>query len=103
MDWDLVLIFGFILTMMLIIMPMAYLFQRRAAEHEERRLVLIARAEEAKASEKNGSGTYRKLEERVRVLERIATDGNHALAMQIEELRDLHEIEDRTAPRETAQ
>jgi len=103
MDWDLVLIFGFILTMMLIIMPMAYLFQRRAAEHEERRLELIARAEEAKAGEKTGSGTYRKLEERVRVLERIATDGNHALAMQIEELRDLHEIEDRTAPRETAQ
>ena len=103
MDGDLALIFGFILTMMLIIMPMAYLFQRRAAEHEERRLELIARAEEAKAGEKTGSGTYRKLEERVRVLERIATDGNHALAMQIEELRDLHEIEDRTAPRETAQ
>ena len=103
MDWDLVLIFGFILTMLLIIMPMAYLFQRRAAEHEERRLELIARAEEAKAGEKTGSGTYRKLEERVRVLERIATDGNHALAMQIEQLRDLHEIEDRTTPRETAQ
>ena len=38
------------------------------------------------------------LRERIRVLERIATDGNHALASQIDELRDLQEIEDRTMP-----
>ena len=49
------------------------------------------------------NGDYSKMEERVRVLERIATDGNHTLATQIEELRDLHELEDRVAPRETAQ
>ena len=30
------------------------------------------------------------LEERVRVLERIATDNNEPLAAQIEQLRDLH-------------
>ena len=95
MDWDLVLIFGFILTMMLIIMPMAYLFQRRAAEHEERRLELIARAEEAKAGEKTGSGTYRKLEERVRVLERIVTDKGYDVATQIEALRDQRSVEER--------
>ncbi len=103
MDPDLILIFSFILTTLLIVMPMAYVFQRRAAEHEERKLELIARAEEARATEKSGGGNYRKLEERVRVLERIATDGNHALAMQIEELRDLQEIEDMTDKRETAQ
>ena len=38
------------------------------------------------------------LRERIRVLERIATDGNHALASQIDELRDLQEIEVRTMP-----
>ena len=37
------------------------------------------------------------------MLERIATDSNHALASQIEELRDLQEIEDRTAPQECTQ
>lgn len=87
----------------MIVMPMAYLFQRRANEHEERRLELKARAEEAKAANSVGGGNYRKLEERVRVLERIATDGNHALAAQIEHLRNLDEIEDRTNARETAQ
>lgn len=103
MDPDLLLIFGFILATLMIVMPMAYVFQKRASEHEERKLELKARAEEAKAANSAGGGNYRKLEERVRVLERIATDGNHALALQIEELRDLDAIEDRTSSRETAQ
>ena len=38
------------------------------------------------------------LRKRLEVLERIATDGNHALASQIDELRDLQEIEVRTMP-----
>lgn len=100
MDWELVMIFGFVLTILMIVMPMAYLFQRKANQHEERKLELLARAEEAKAGGGSGSGEYRKLEERVRVLERIATDGNQALAHQIEQLRDLHELDDQLSARE---
>jgi hypothetical protein len=103
MDGDLILIFGFILTTLLIVMPMAYLFQKRAAEHEERKLELRARKAEAEAAMgSRGSADYRKFEERLRVLERIATDGNHNLALQIEQLRDLQEIDDRSATREIA-
>ncbi|HCH94793.1 MAG TPA: hypothetical protein DFK13_08090, partial [Erythrobacter sp.] len=54
---------------------------------------------EAKAGQAATDNTeHRQLEERIRVLERIATDGNHALASQIDELRDLQEIEVRTMP-----
>lgn len=38
-----------------------------------------------------------RLEDRVQVLERIATDGKRDLALQIESLRDLQEIDDLTA------
>ena len=97
MDADLILIFGFILLTLMIVMPMAYLFQKREAEHKERKRKLQARAEEAKTKQARFSnGDYSKMEERVRVLERIATDGNHALASQIDELRKLDRIEDRT-------
>lgn len=103
MDADLVLIFGFVLIAAALAFTMAHIFHRRTVEHEERKLELLARAEEARASRGNAdSDAHRKLEERVRVLERIATDSNHALASQIEQLRDLHEIEDRTQSRERA-
>ena len=93
MDGDLALIFGFILAIVMLVLPFAYFINQRVQEHEE------AKAEQLRFS----NGDYSKMEERVRVLERIATDGNHTLATQIEELRDLHELEDRVAPRETAQ
>lgn len=104
MDGDLALIFGFILAVVMLVLPFAYFINQRVQEHEERKLELEARAEEAKTEQlRFSNGDYSKMEERVRVLERIATDGNHTLASQIEELRDLHELEDRVAPRETAQ
>ena len=43
-------------------------------------------------------GDYSKVEERLRVLERIATDSNHALASQIDELRALDAVEDKREP-----
>lgn len=45
---------------------------------------------------------YALLEERVRVLERIATDGNPTLAHQIEQLRDLQDSDRSLASREAA-
>ncbi len=97
MDADLMLIFGFILVVLTIVFPFAYAINRREHEHQERKLELQARAEEAKAEQlRYSNGDYSKMEERVRVLERIATDSNHALASQIEELRALDALEDRS-------
>jgi hypothetical protein len=48
-----------------------------------------------------GDEKYAQLEERVRVLERIATDGNSTLAHQIEQLRDLQDTDHALASRET--
>ena len=94
MDPDLTLIFGFILAIVMLVLPFAYFVNQRVQEHEERKLELLARAEEAKAEQARFSnGDYSRMEERVRVLERIATDGNHALASQIEELRALDAAE----------
>ena len=97
MDSDLVLIFGFILVVLSIVFPFAYVINKREHEHKERKLELQARAEEAKAEQMRFSnGDYSKMEERVRVLERIATDSNHALASQIDELRALDALDDRS-------
>ncbi|QYJ08644.1 hypothetical protein [Qipengyuania flava] len=104
MDGDLILIFGFIITIVTMALITAQMIHRRVVRHDERKLELKARIEEAKAGQVGkGSADYVKLEERVRVLERIATDGNSNLAAQIEQLRDLNEIEDLTSTRERAQ
>lgn len=101
MDYELFIIFGFVLIAATLVFNFATAAHRRANAHEERKLELLARAEEAKNG-KGGEG-YRKLEERVRVLERIATDSNHALASQIESLRDLQELDEIESKQETAQ
>jgi hypothetical protein len=96
MDPELPLIFAFVLTIILVALTSGYLFNRQHHRHVERKLELKARAAEAEAGKaSNADIDYRKLKERVQVLERIATDGNHALASQIEELRALDAIEDR--------
>ena len=98
MDPELILIFSFVLTIIIIATMTAHLIHRRVVRHEERKLELEAQIEQAKAQQAAaGNADYRKFEERLRVLERIATDGNHMLASQIEELRSLDAIEDRTS------
>ena len=104
MDGDLLLIFSFVLVIATIALTMAQVFHRRTVRHEERKLELQAQIANAQSGEATVStDAYRKLEERVRVLERIATDGNDDLALQIESLRDLHEIDQLTEARERAQ
>ena len=103
MDPNLFLIFGFVLIAALLAMTTGILIHRRQVEHEERRAELKVREAEAKAQEaRYSNGDYSKIEERLRVLERIATDSNHALASQIDELRDLQQLEDLPAKAETA-
>ena len=102
MDADLVLIFSFILIITAMAFTIGLQITKREHAHKERKLELQARAEEAKAAQAQQiNADYRKFEERLRVLERIATDGNHALAAQIEELRTLDAI-DRDSSREIA-
>ena len=96
MDGDLALIFGFILAIVMLVLPFAYFINQRVQEHEERKLELKARAEEAKAEQlRFSNGDYSRMEERVRVLERIATDSNSldarktkSIAAEIDALRD---------------
>ena len=63
--------------------------------HRQKKLELELRLAEAGTAHKSDTEVAR-LEERVRVLERIATDRSPDLAAQIEQLRDLHELDDRT-------
>lgn len=88
MDWDLITIFSFILAILILVLPFAYLINKKVTEHEERKLELQARIEEAKAQQvQTGRRQDDLLEDRVRVLERIATDRGTDLASQIEDLR----------------
>lgn len=99
MDADLMLIFGFILTIASLGMLTGIVIHRSQIRADERKLELEAKVEQAKADQARfGNGDYSKMEERVRVLERIATDGNHALASQIEELRALDAVDHKREP-----
>ncbi|WP_209348319.1 hypothetical protein [Pontixanthobacter sp. CEM42] len=89
MDGDLVLIFTFILIIASIALGVGSSIHRRANEHEERKLELLARTKEAESGGGVSTEAYKKLEDRVRVLERIATDRGQDLASQIEDLRGL--------------
>ena len=68
-------------------------------QHKMAELQLKATAEKA-AQYASGS---RELEERVRVLERIITDGGYDTALQIEALRDQRAVEAGTTEKETRQ
>ena len=103
MDQNLMVIFPFVAVIVLMVFVFARGMYHRVATHEERKLELIARAEEARSAKPGpGADAYRKLEERVRVLERIATDSNTALAAQIEQLRDLNPPVEQMQDREIA-
>ncbi|UOR15565.1 hypothetical protein [Qipengyuania aquimaris] len=99
MDADLMLIFGFILTIASLGMVTGILIHRSQLRADERKLELKAQIEQARAEQARfQKGDYSKVEERLRVLERIATDSNHALASQIDELRALDAVEDKREP-----
>ncbi|APE26935.1 hypothetical protein [Aurantiacibacter gangjinensis] len=98
MDWDLVVIFGFILLIIAMVLPFAYVVNQRVQQHEQKKLELQARIEEAKAAQAvQPTETQAALEDRLRVLERIVTDPSNDLSRQIEDLRTLD------ARQETAQ
>ncbi len=91
---ELFIIFGFITLTALVVIQGVRSIVNRQLDHKERMASVVT----------SGGGIapddYRRLEERVRVLERIATENRNDLAAQIEQLRDLDSIELRTANRE---
>lgn len=88
MDGDLAMIFAFILLVLVLVLPFAFVVTRRAQQHEERKLELKARLEEAKAAQLAARGAAQEdVEDRLRVLERIVTDPSADLSRQIEQLR----------------
>lgn len=90
MDEDLVLIFMFVIAIVIIGVTAGQLIHRRTVRHEERKLELQARIEEAKAAQGNvATESQAHLEDRMRVLERIVTDPSNDLSRQIEGLREL--------------
>ena len=96
MDGDLMLIFGFILCLLMLILPFAFVMNQRVQQHEERKLEIKARIEEAKARQASAQRQVADdMEDRMRVLERIVTDPGADITRQIEELRA-----DRTAREE---
>ncbi|MCB2067649.1 MAG: hypothetical protein KDE15_13535 [Erythrobacter sp.] len=89
MDLELPMIFAFVLTLVMVGVAFALTVHRRVVQHEERKLELKARIEEAKAQQvRTERQADSLLEDRVRVLERIATDSGSNIAAQIESLRD---------------
>lgn len=94
MDFELLMIFMFVLTLVAVGLTFVLTLHRRVTAHEERKLELKARIAEAKALEGAGrEDVMQHLEDRMRVLERIVTDPGADLSRQIEGLRH-----DRTAP-----
>ena len=93
---EILIIMLFSLIMLVVLTLGVTKIVNRSLEHRER--IIEAKNRRGNAS----SEDYRKLEDRIRVLERIATDSNHALASQIEQLRDLQELDVISDRRETA-
>ncbi len=98
MDFELLLIFMFVLTLVGVGLTFVLTIHRRVTAHAERKLELkarIAEAQRGKSDQRNHA--YQHLEDRMRVLERIVTDPGADLSRQIEGLRHDHAAREWTA------
>lgn len=86
MDVDLLLIFVFIGSMVAIVTGVGSHVYKRHLSFKERQLELLA--ERAAQQAAQHAARTEQIEQRVRVLERIATDRGADLAARIEDLRD---------------
>ncbi|MEM1052759.1 MAG: hypothetical protein AAGI28_11755 [Pseudomonadota bacterium] len=86
---------AFIAAMTIIILAFGTFAGERSRRHKISRLELEARIAEAKAAEQSADKEVQAhLEDRVRVLERIVTDGGHRLSNEIDNLRTLDNEKD---------
>ena len=86
LDLDLVLIFSFILVITTVVFFFGNSIHKRNIAREERKEAIEREREDRNPSASNER--FKKLEDRVRVLERLATDRGATLADEIEALRD---------------
>ncbi len=98
MDGDLFLILCFVLIIASIVLGIAAGTHKRHLEYKERKEVY--ERENTAASPSASGGKIEQLEQRVRVLERLATDRGQDLALQIEELRESAGVELKIASKE---
>lgn len=85
MDFDLLIVFGSILMIVFLSLTIGSSIHKRDLRFKERKLELEA-AREGNASP-DAAKKIEQLEQRVRVLERLATDRGQDIAFQIESLR----------------
>lgn len=91
---ELMVIFGFVIVAVMIVTIGVSTIVNRSLEHKERMAATKGAGQQGISKE-----NYAKLEERIRVLERIATENRSDLAAQIEQLRDLDTLEDFSSDR----
>lgn len=86
MDFEFLAIMVFVVAILAIVLGIGNDAFQRWLRHEEKQLELMADKTAEQAAQY--AAKAEKLEQRVRVLERIATDTGADLATQIEDLRD---------------
>ena len=88
---------GLIVVAMPFLMVIGIVWVVGRAEVEKKRLSVTAQESAEKAT--NYATRMAEMEERLRVLERIVTDGGYDVATQIEALRDQRRVEQQTEDR----
>jgi Flp pilus assembly protein TadB len=92
MDGD---ILAFVAVMTIIVLAFGTFAGERSRRHKITKLELEARIAEAKATEQSSDKEVQAhLEDRVRVLESIVTDGGYRLSSEIDGLRSLEHEKD---------
>ena len=92
MGWEIIPIMIGTVALVAIILGIAQDTFQTWLKHKERQMELMANKTAEQAAQY--AAKAQKLEARVRVLERIATDRGSDLAMQIEDLRDGNELKE---------
>ena len=92
MGWEIIPIMIGSVALVAIVLGMAQDTFQTWLKHKERQMELMANKTAEQAAQY--AAKAQKLEARVRVLERIATDRGSDLAMQIEDLRDGNELKE---------
>ena len=92
MSWEIIPIMIGSVALVAIVLGMAQDTFQTWLKHKERQMELMANKTAEQAAQY--AAKAQKLEARVRVLERIATDRGSDLAMQIEDLRDGGELKE---------
>ena len=92
MGWEIIPLMIGIVALVTIVLGIAQDTFQTWLKHKERQMELMANKTAEQAAQY--AAKAQKLEARVRVLERIATDRGSDLAMQIEDLRDGGELKE---------